>query len=1692
MSIIMLATEAKAATKTWMGGGSTSNASEAANWGGALPTSTDDIVLDATSTKPLIWDAPSNSLPTTVASWTQSSSYSGIVTLKTTYPNYSTAFTNFTITSNLTVNGGTWQHAGNSTTNAYRLFVTVGTNFTLGTGGTFSAYALGYAAKNGPGAGRGDSSGGSYGGRAGYNNTPPLPYTYGSVLTPTDLGSGSFGHSTAGNAGGGAVWINVGGAAIVDGKITVDGLKPLSGGKPANADGGGAGGSVYIRSGTLGGKGVISADGGQDSWHGGGGGGRVALILTQAGANLDNYTGTVSALGANWTSTGPSTWLTGSGAGTIYRQIGSVADGFGTVSVSNAWSVPGLCYLPPSIGGSLENLTGTVWRIESSGTLGITTNNYMIQSMTLVGNASALDLGTNVLVVTSNLTVNSTNFTTGGYSAAQINTKVGTSQAANGYVSVGGVPIVETRSASNSVAGSTDTKGYLMATGMADTAVYVYWGDTDYTTNKASWYTNYLLAAPQAVGLLTVPVTTAFPKVYYRYYATNAMGDHWSTNSTMVSLAAIKVRASIATACKQPYTTGQFEIYRPDTDTAVTVNYTVGGTLSNGWDYTTIATNVTMGLGVSNALINVLPMGRWYTNDATVALTLSLGAYVIGSPNSATVTVSGTAVPAGTNTWLTGTPTNASSWSLGHVPTSTEDILISGWGALADMTWDSNMTHTVASWTQTTNYTNNVTLKTTYPTYSTIFTNLSITGNLTVNGGTWQPAANSNTNAYRLAVTVGSNLTLGSGVTFTAYALGYSTTNGPGAGLGDTAGGSYAGRSGYANSHALAPTYGSVLRPTDLGSGSFGHLSPGWSGGGAMWLSVGATSTINGVITVEGYNPGYNNHGGGSGGSLYLKSSTISGSGTLSANGGQDGYHGGGGGGRVAVVLTGALADFTGFTGPMTSLGATNSSSGGVNAGSAAGTVYRQTGGDADGCGTVIVSNRAWGWAGSVSNMTYLPALIPSAESLTGTSWRVEGYGRLGISTNNYMIRGLTLAGANGLLDLGSNVLVAVSNLVVNGTNFTVGGYSAAQINAKVGTSQIANGGYVSVGGGPIVETWASTNANLQGYLMATGTAATTVYLYWGDTDYGTNKSLWYTNTVLAAPQAIGPLNVPVSAPFSHVYYRFYATNAAGDHWATTNGLFLQSMTLTASAPAPTASKQPYAAGQFQISRVDTSTSVAVNYSISGTLSNGLDYTWLTNALMMNAGQSNATINVLPTGRWYTNDQTVILSLGAGSYVVGSPNSATVTVSGTAAPAGTNTWLGGTPTLASSWSSGHVPTNTDSILLGGWGAQGDLTWDSTMAHTVASWTQATNYTNTVTLMTTFPGYSTVFTNLTVTGDMTVNGGVWCHGANSTLEAYRLALTVGGNLTIGSNALFNLSGLGYFVNNGPGTGTGSNGRGGSHGGKGGFNAATPGPTYGSVFAPVDLGTGGGELPLAITNYGGGAGWINVGGTASVNGVIAANGLGLCNTGGGGSGGSIYLRAGNLSGGGVVCANGGNDTWHGSGGGGRVAVVLTQAGADFNGFTGTILALGNGTNGYAIGASQGAAAGTVYRQSGSDATGYGTVTVSNLQWVAGTTTSQGNRTHLPPMTLFADNLKNTKWITQTNGLLQMTANTQISALTMNAGSGLDLAGFTLTVIDLVITNRVYYPGVYTTNTLGTAMVTGSGTLIVQPSGTAYLIR
>lgn len=123
------------------------------------------------------------------------------------------------------------------------------------------------------------------------------------------------------------------------------------------------------------------------------------------------------------------------------------------------------------------------------------------------------------------------------------------------------------------------------------------------------------------------------------------------------------------------------------------------------------------------------------------------------------------------------------------------------------------------------------------------------------------------------------------------------TGQGPGGSSAYTIGGSYGGR----GSGASAPTYGSYLTPTALGSAGGG--AGGWAlGGGAIRLIVSGTLTNQGAITANGTSSAGSN-GGASGGSVYVTTGVIAGSGTFSANGKQGG-NGAGGGGRVAIYYT--------------------------------------------------------------------------------------------------------------------------------------------------------------------------------------------------------------------------------------------------------------------------------------------------------------------------------------------------------------------------------------------------------------------------------------------------------------------------------------------------------------------------------------------------------------------------------------------------------------------------------------------------------------------------------------------------------------------------------------------------------------------------------------------------------------------
>lgn len=260
------------------------NASEPTNWSkGRVPQSTDDILVNGDfSMAALNWDGATAGMPESVASWTQTASYTNRVVMPTTR---SGAFTNLVITGSATLNGGEWWRPSNTknddNTAKVWLNVRIGNDLTTGKDFTFNAYGTGFFKSRGPSPaqnqGRGGSHGGSGAGSSYVNGT-----VYGDYARPTSLGSGSYGSMNY--YGGGAVVLTVGGVFVHQGTIIADGGDGSDNAAPS-------GGSILIETSRLEGDGVMSAEGGSPSGkRSGGGGGRIGIHVTEAGSDYVSFT----------------------------------------------------------------------------------------------------------------------------------------------------------------------------------------------------------------------------------------------------------------------------------------------------------------------------------------------------------------------------------------------------------------------------------------------------------------------------------------------------------------------------------------------------------------------------------------------------------------------------------------------------------------------------------------------------------------------------------------------------------------------------------------------------------------------------------------------------------------------------------------------------------------------------------------------------------------------------------------------------------------------------------------------------------------------------------------------------------------------------------------------------------------------------------------------------------------------------------------------------------------------------------------------------------------------------------------------------------------------------------------------------------------------------------------------------------
>jgi hypothetical protein len=282
------------------------------------------------------------------------------------------------------------------------------------------------------------------------------------------------------------------------------------------------------------------------------------------------------------------------------------------------------------------------------------------------------------------------------------------------------------------------------------------------------------------------------------------------------------------------------------------------------------------------------------------------------------------------------------------------------------------------------------------------------------------------TEQYKIDLVIGGDGYIAAGARINCCGKGL-TANGLGGGVlaGRDAGGSHGGR-GYA-SHAAMPCYGSLMNPTNIGSrGTWGAY-----GGGAVVLNFAGDFVFDGEITVEGgAATGYYT---GSGGSIFIKCATFSGTGCLNANGSTSSENSlYGGGGRIAVHTTSATS-LDAFTGTMTAWGGCT---GGVTVNGSAGTIYTETAAVRPGHGTVRMSNKpGYTSRNNTFDMTDFPStnMGEPASALKNVTLVVEHYASLNI-TGDCTVSDLQLGSGTRLLLNGYTLTVRTREHPLSGS----------------------------------------------------------------------------------------------------------------------------------------------------------------------------------------------------------------------------------------------------------------------------------------------------------------------------------------------------------------------------------------------------------------------------------------------------------------------------------------------------------------------------------------------------------------------------------------------------------------------------------------------------------------------------------
>jgi hypothetical protein len=1302
-----------------------------------------------------------------------------------------------------------------------------------------------------------------------------------------------------------------GGGAVI---LSISGAFTNNGTISANGGASGSGGSVYITTGTISGAGAISANG-KNGNQSAGGGGRVAIILNSLGATFPS-----GYVPPNVTAYGGSSNGDGA-AGTIYEQTQAQGAGGGTLIIDNNNTTTGI-----------ENGYNIVTDISSS-----------------------LAVGAMTLQNTGNFTIDGG---TGASATASVTSGVVTSvtlvSGGSGYTAAAYPVTFSGGGGSGAFARANVTAG-------AISTITVLGGGSSYTSAPA-----VIIAGAGALttqGTVTININSTLTN-----NGTLAATGSWVQTGGFAAGTATLTGPS--TISGMNIASGTLTFSPGYTYTVATGSTPPGITLAsgaainfNGTSYGSLVSLVSSSPGISwyyaNASGSSTTANYVNVQDST-ATTSVAAASSINSGNNVNWTFSG----GNTRLWKGTSGSNwgtAANWSGNTVPLSTDTVVFDGTNY--NNPCSINVTAVAGNIVVNSSYTSTITNSN---------NTLSVSGNWTQNGGTFTSGTGSivNFNGGTSQTFNGStasetfyNLTIGSGTTLSAGTV----TNINVAG-------------NWTNNGTFTPGTGTVtLNGTGqsiLGTGSntFYNLTKTVTTTDTLTFAASSTQTIatNGTLTLNGA----------SGQLLALRSSSSGtqynitlGTNTSSA---------------VSYVDVKDSNASSGYAIPASnSVDSGNNLNWMINSGVI--TNVKVWNGSSS---TAWATNGNWQLQnGTVCNGTNCTAPI----STDGVVISANGTHAPLISAGPVTIASLVMSGASTLTMQYSGTnpnLIVTGNVIMSGTS------NLTHTGGSTGTTELYKLN-MSVAGNFNLASTATINVTGDGYAAVNGPGYGTGTYSGGS--YGGIGGV-YTNSTPGL--TYGSITAPVNLGSGGTFY-----SSGGAVILSIAGAFTDSGTISANGNVGGNGGGSGGSVYISTGTISGTGTISANGG-SGTGSGGggriaiiltstgatfSGYSGTVTAYGGNTGTSGA------AGTVY--EQTPAQGAGAGTLIINNNN----VIAGTQAGYRITTLM---PSAGSVGSSGAVNLNNFSnIIITG---NGNLQLNSdTMINfgtaTINSTTgSGSTFTNVTPASTTLNSFITLYAStspllavnttnvvfpsafamnnytlnidgpLTITGNWTLSGtGVLSHDPNSTsamAEMYKLNLTVTGNLTLGSTVSMNVNGDGYAAVNGPGIGTGSN-YGGSYGGMGGVNSSgTPGPTYGSIIVPVNLGSGG-----HLYYSGGGAVILSIAGAFTDNGTISANGGGGAANNYSGSGGSVYITTGTISGAGAISANGGYGG--DGGGGGRVAIILTSSGATFSGFP-TPTAYGGGSNSALPGA-----AGTVYEQTLAQGPGGGTLIIDNSNTTTG---------------------------------------------------------------------------------------------------------